>query len=152
MLCVLSNNFFKSFSLGVNVHIFKTYQTNSDSKSFLPHVCLWNKQIRRYVHTFMRYKPLHLNIIIIHSFYIVLFSALELTHCAHWHVILNEWLYPFIVHIINIHRSSVLVALCGCWMAGATWNAAISASSVYTIQPCTRLQCHFIQSHIGMCV
>ena len=23
------------------------------------------------------------------------------------------------------------------------------ASSVYTIQPCTRLQCHFIQSHIG---
>ena len=24
-----------------------------------------------------------------------------------------------------------------------------SASSVYTIQPCTRLQCHFIQSHIG---
>ena len=29
-------------------------------------------------------------IIIIHSFYIVLFSALEQTHCAHWHVILNE--------------------------------------------------------------
>ena len=24
-----------------------------------------------------------------------------------------------------------------------------STSSVYTIQPCTRLQCHFIQSHIG---
>ena len=23
------------------------------------------------------------------------------------------------------------------------------ASSVYTIQPCTRLQCHFVQSHIG---
>ena len=23
------------------------------------------------------------------------------------------------------------------------------AGSVYTIQPCTRLQCHFIQSHIG---
>ena len=29
-------------------------------------------------------------IIIIHSFYIVLFSALEQTRCAHWHVILNE--------------------------------------------------------------
>ena len=29
-------------------------------------------------------------VIIIHSFYIVLFSALEQTHCAHWHVILNE--------------------------------------------------------------
>ena len=30
------------------------------------------------------------DIIIIHSFYIALFSALEQTHCAHWHVILNE--------------------------------------------------------------
>ena len=29
-------------------------------------------------------------IIIIHSFYIALFSALEQTHCAHWHVILSE--------------------------------------------------------------
>ena len=29
-------------------------------------------------------------IIIIHSFYIALFSALKQTHCAHWHVILNE--------------------------------------------------------------
>ena len=29
-------------------------------------------------------------LIIIHSFYIALFSALEQTHCAHWHVILNE--------------------------------------------------------------
>ena len=29
-------------------------------------------------------------IIIIHSFYIALFSALEQTHCADWHVILNE--------------------------------------------------------------
>ena len=29
--------------------------------------------------------------IIIHSFYIALFSALEQTHCAHWHVILNEY-------------------------------------------------------------
>ena len=28
--------------------------------------------------------------IIIHSFYIALFSALEQTHSAHWHVILNE--------------------------------------------------------------
>ena len=29
-------------------------------------------------------------LIIINSFYIALFSALEQTHCAHWHVILNE--------------------------------------------------------------
>ena len=34
-------------------------------------------------------------IIIIHSFYIALFSALKQTHCAHWHVIRNEWLKPF---------------------------------------------------------
>ena len=31
-----------------------------------------------------------LGIIIIHSFYIALFVALEQTGCAHWHVILNE--------------------------------------------------------------
>ena len=42
------------------------------------------------------------------------------------HVILNEWLYPFIARIINIHGSGVLVALCGCCMAGATWNATRS--------------------------
>ena len=29
-------------------------------------------------------------IIIIHSFYMALFCALEQTYCAHWHVILNE--------------------------------------------------------------
>ena len=71
-------------------------------------------------------------IIIIHSFYIALFSALKQTHCAHWHVILNEWLYPFIVHIINIHGSGVLIALFGCCMAGATWNAAVSAQVLCT--------------------
>ena len=32
----------------------------------------------------------HTIIIIIHSFYIALFSALKQTHCAHLHVILNE--------------------------------------------------------------
>ena len=80
----------------------------------------------------------------------MLFSALEQTHCAHWHVILNEWLYPFIACITNIHGSGVLVVLCRCCMAGVTWNAAVcTASLVYTIQPCTRSQCHFNQSHIG---
>ena len=29
-------------------------------------------------------------IIIIHSFYLALLSALEQTHCAHWHAILND--------------------------------------------------------------
>ena len=71
-------------------------------------------------------------IIIIHSFYIALFSARKQTHCAHWHVILNEWLYPFIACIINIHGSGGLIALFGCCMAGATWNAAISAQVLCT--------------------
>ena len=63
------------------------------------------------------------------------------------HVILNEWLYPFIARIFNIHRSGVLIALFGCCMARATWNyCRLDASSVYTIQPCTSLQCHFIQT------
>ena len=48
------------------------------------------------------------------------------------HVILNEWLCPFIARIINIHGSGVLVALCGCCMAGATWNAAVSAQVLCT--------------------
>ena len=48
------------------------------------------------------------------------------------HVIVNEWLYPFIARIINIHGSGVLVALCGCCMAGATWNAAVSAQVLCT--------------------
>ena len=67
-------------------------------------------------------------------------------------VILNEWLHPFIARIFNIHGSRVLIALFGCCMAGATWSCCrLGASSVYTtIQPCTSLQCHFIQSHTGL--
>ena len=71
-------------------------------------------------------------IIIIHSFYIALFSALKQTHCVHWYVILNEWLYPFIACIINIHGSGVLIVLFGCCMAGATWNAAFSVQVLCT--------------------
>ena len=41
-------------------------------------------------------------------------------------------------------------------MAGVTWNCCrLGARTVYTIQPCTSLQCHFIQSHNymqGACV
>ena len=41
-------------------------------------------------------------------------------------------------------------SLSGCCTAGATWNCCcFGASSVYTIQPCTSLQCHFIQSNTG---
>ena len=47
-------------------------------------------------------------------------------------MIVNEWLYPFIAVIINIHGSSVLVGLCGCCMAGAMWNAAVSTQVLWT--------------------
>ena len=43
----------------------------------------------------------------------------------------------------------VVTALFICYMAGATWNfCRLGASSMYTMQPCISLQCHFIRSHI----
>ena len=56
---------------------------------------------------------------------------------------------PFL-GVFNTNRSGVLTVLFGCCMAGATWNCCrLRASSVYTIQLCTSVQCHFIQNHIG---
>ena len=52
-------------------------------------------------------------------------------------------------HFEYPRRSGVLTALFGCYMAGATWNCCrLCADSVYTIQPCTSLQFHFIRNHI----
>ena len=46
--------------------------------------------------------------VVLHSFYIALFSALEQTHCTHV-ACDSEWVtYPFIACIINIHGSGVL--------------------------------------------
>ena len=111
-------------------------------------------ETRRLVRTDSPGRPPRLCLfIIIHSSYIALFSALEQTHCAHWHVIVNEWLYPFIARIINIHGSGVPIALFGCFHGWCHVKCCrFGASSVYTIQPCTRLHCHFIQSHISVCV
>ena len=48
----------------------------------------------------------------------------------------------------NILRSGVLSDSC-LVMTGTTWNCCrLSACSAYTIQSCTSLQCHFIESHI----
>ena len=55
------------------------------------------------------------------------------------HVILHEWI-AFHSAFLNIHRSGGLKALA--WLVPYE-TAAISARSVYTIQPC-----HFMQSHI----
>ena len=49
------------------------------------------------------------------------------------HVILHEWI-AFYSAFLNIHRSDVLTALA--WLVPHE-TAAISARSVYTIQPCT---------------
>ena len=54
-------------------------------------------------------------------------------------MILHEWI-AFYSAFLNIHRSGVLTALA--WLVPHE-TAAISARSVYTIQPC-----HFMQSHI----
>ena len=60
--------------------------------------------------------------------------------------------YYFIIvtqHVLNIHRSGC-TALFGCYMAGATRNCCHRGThSVYTLQPCTILQCYFIRSNIG---
>ena len=89
-------------------------------------------------------------------FYVTLFSALEQTHFALLHVTLNDCL---LARVFNIHRSGILTALFGCYIACATSNCCrLSARSVYIIQPCASLQCHFMQSHIhptsckGICV
>ena len=49
------------------------------------------------------------------------------------HVVLHEWLVFYSV-FLNIHRSGVLTALA--WLVPPE-TAAVSARSVYTIQPCT---------------
>ena len=46
---------------------------------------------------------------------------------------------------------TLVSALFGCYMAGATWNCCcLSMHSLYAIQPCMSLQCRLLQSHIRM--
>ena len=63
---------------------------------------------------------------------------------------LNEWLHLFFLSFyssfFNIQRSGVLAAQLACYMTGATWNCCrLGARYVYTIQPCTSFQCHYIK-------
>ena len=48
------------------------------------------EMVTLFTHELMKPEMVMPMIIIIYSFYTELFSALEQTHCAHWHVILNE--------------------------------------------------------------
>ena len=75
--------------------------------------------------------------------FIYRYYLLSSRHTAHIsHVILNEWLCPFITRIINIHGS-------GYWQhcLVVAWLVPRKTASVSEL--CTSLQCHFIQSHIG---
>ena len=65
----------------------------------------------------------------------LLYSAIlrSRTDSLRSHVILHEWI-AFYSAFLNIHRSGVLIALA--WLVPHE-TAAISARSVYTIQPCT---------------
>ena len=73
------------------------------------------------------------NKIIIDRFYIVLFSAFEQTHCACMWFYMSEWLF-IALFFLNIHWTGVLKV--PAWLVPHE-TAAISACSVYTIQPCT---------------
>ena len=56
---------------------------------------------------------------------------------------------PLALHSAFWISTEVVTALFGCYMASATWNCCrLGAISVYTMQPCTSLQCHAIRSHI----
>ena len=56
---------------------------------------------------------------------------------------------PLALHSAFWISTEVVTALFACYMASAKWNCCrLGASSVYTMQPCTSLQCRVIRSHI----
>ena len=59
----------------------------------------------------------------------------------------SKWVTSFLQCTLNSHPNGVVARLFASYMAGATWNCAISAHSVYTIQSCT-ISHHFMQSHM----
>ena len=88
--------------------------------------------------------------VLIAFIYISLTSAVEQTQCSHVarHY---EWVTVSFYSALkkNIHCNFVQTALFACYMASVVQNCCrLGTCSVYTIQPCTSLQSHFIQSHI----
>ena len=78
---------------------------------------------------------------------VALFSASEHTHCT-LVVCYPEWMTAAL-HSVFWVSTKVVTVMFSCYMAGAMWNCCrLGACSAYTLQPCTSLQCHFIQSHI----
>ena len=77
-------------------------------------------------------------LIVVDQLHMALFSASEQTH-----VTVNEWLVALNSVFLTIHPSGVLTALFGCYMMVSCENCChLGAPSVYTIQPCTSLQCY----------
>ena len=68
----------------------------------------------------------------------------SLRSCCMWSWM--SWLAFHSVLEYNIDLSGVLTALFGCYVAGATWNCC--PLGAFSVQPCTSLQCRFMQSHI----
>ena len=73
-----------------------------------------------------------------------------LVFCFQADLLCPSWMQPWVsdcsVHSVFLVFTGWLQ--CCCYMAGALWNCChLSAISVYTIQSCTSLQCHFIWSH-----
>ena len=82
-----------------------------------------------------------------HKCFTAIFSASEQTHSA-LVVCDSEWL-TVVSHNSLWKLTEVVTALFGCYMAGSKWNCCrLGARSVYNLQPCASLQCHFIWSHI----
>ena len=76
-----------------------------------------------------------------------LFSASEHNHCVL--VGMRLWMMTVTLHRAFWTSADMDTEVFSCYTASAKWNFwRLGASSVYTIQPCISLQCHFIRSHM----
>ena len=98
----------------------------------------------------------HLPLLLLLIAFIQHHSLLSSSLSAHAACNSNWMTLTFYSPFRKIDQSGVLTALLSCYMAGATRSCCrLGARSVYTIQPCTSLQSHFVQSHMcrmHMCV
>ena len=82
---------------------------------------------------------------------LTLFSASEQIHCA---LVVGDWMSDcsFTQHTLNIYRSSynafwLLHGWCHIKLL-LSWHTFCIHHTVYIIQPCASLQCHFTQRHM----
>ena len=94
--------------------------------------CQGNAQVTHSKNAHYLVTPTPGGVVVVDCFYIALFSALEQTHCAHTRFYMSAQL--FYSAFLNIHQSGVLTAQA--WLVPQK-TAAVSAHSVYTLQPCS---------------